>query len=134
MEFEGKGCACAQHNNKTGVGNWQTETTTPENYLCKTSPHGGTSDDVGALLGLVLVHALLGLGGFGLGGHLVLDVVVRHGLLLAAGFLWRHEVYVLRFWWQSSESMSVARDGRRTDVEGDGSHPLIFSLSRCEAK
>ena len=66
----------------------------PKNYLCKTSPHGGTSDDVGALLGLVLVHVLLGLGGFGLGGHLVLDVVVRHGLLLAAGFLWRrHEVY-----------------------------------------
>lgn len=128
MEFEGKGCACAQHNNKTGVGNWQTETTTPENYLCKTSPHGGTSDDVGALLGLVLVHALLGLGGFGLGGHLVLDVVVRHGLLLAA---------VSKFLWQQVR-LARHRDGRRTDrmslKEAKPSHPLIFSLSRCEAK
>ena len=53
----------------------------PKNYLSQNSPHGGASDEVGAaVLGLVLVHALLGLGGFGLGGHLVFDaVLVRHG-------------------------------------------------------
>ena len=53
----------------------------PKLYLSKNSPHGGASDEIGAaVLGLVLVHALLGLGGFGLGGHLVLDaVLVRHG-------------------------------------------------------
>ena len=79
MEFEGdKKC---QSNAKTRPKKYRTGKLRPKNHLSQNSPHGGASDEVGAaVLGLVLVHALLGLGGFGLGGHLVFDaVLVRHG-------------------------------------------------------
>ena len=79
MEFEGdKKC---QSNAKTRPKKYRTGKLRPKNHLSQNSPHGGASNEVGAaVLGLVLVHALLGLGGFGLGGHLVLDaILVGHG-------------------------------------------------------
>ena len=82
VEFEGEREVPKQRKNKTKENNiGQTGKLRPKNYLSQNSPHGGASDEVGAVvLGLVLVHALLGLGGFGLGGHLVFDaILVRHG-------------------------------------------------------